>query len=118
MGRKRYVSHEAVSDVIKRLMLAMAAVVADPVGERLRVRLDLGEVRPSLAGPKRPQDRVSLPNVAQAFSDFLVTEFEQKIAELGAENIACFIAEPAQASGGTWSRPQRRRSARSRYGRC
>ena len=34
------------------------------------------------------------------FSDFLVTEFEQKIAELGPENIACFIAEPAQASGG------------------
>ena len=24
-----------------------------------------------LAGPKRPQDRVALPNVAQAFTDFL-----------------------------------------------
>ena len=36
----------------------------------------------------------------EAFSDFLVAEFEAKIAELGAENIACFIAEPAQASGG------------------
>jgi adenosylmethionine-8-amino-7-oxononanoate aminotransferase len=35
-----------------------------------------------------------------AFSDFLVAEFEAKIAELGPENIACFIAEPAQASGG------------------
>jgi adenosylmethionine-8-amino-7-oxononanoate aminotransferase len=34
------------------------------------------------------------------FSDFLVREFEDKIAELGAESIACFIAEPAQASGG------------------
>lgn len=36
----------------------------------------------------------------EQFSDFLVNEFEAKIAELGAENIACFIAEPAQASGG------------------
>ncbi len=33
--------------------------------------LDMGSVEASLAGPKRPQDRVSLPNVAQAFSDFL-----------------------------------------------
>ncbi|WP_351060790.1 aconitase family protein, partial [Psychrobacter sp. TB20-MNA-CIBAN-0197] len=29
--------------------------------------LDMGSVEASLAGPKRPQDRVSLPNVAQAF---------------------------------------------------
>jgi len=36
----------------------------------------------------------------EAFSDVLVEEFAAKIAELGAENIACFIAEPAQASGG------------------
>ncbi|WP_347905103.1 aconitate hydratase AcnA [Pseudomonas purpurea] len=33
--------------------------------------LDMGSVEASLAGPKRPQDRVSLPNVAQAFTDFL-----------------------------------------------
>ena len=31
------------------------------------VHLDLGEIVPSLAGPKRPQDRVSLSNVKQAF---------------------------------------------------
>src|SRR3546814_15541749 len=31
----------------------------------------MGSVEASLAGPKRPQDRVSLPNVGQAFSDFL-----------------------------------------------
>jgi len=33
--------------------------------------LDMGSVEASLAGPKRPQDRVALPNVGQAFSDFL-----------------------------------------------
>ncbi|NWE37559.1 aconitase family protein, partial [Pseudomonas gingeri] len=30
--------------------------------------LDMASVEASLAGPKRPQDRVSLPNVGQAFS--------------------------------------------------
>ncbi|MCU1751543.1 aconitate hydratase AcnA [Pseudomonas sp. 6D_7.1_Bac1] len=33
--------------------------------------LDMSSVEASLAGPKRPQDRVSLPNVSQAFTDFL-----------------------------------------------
>ena len=39
------------------------------------------------------------------FSDFLVEEFRQKIESLGAENIAAFIAEPAQASGGVTMPP-------------
>ena len=46
--------------------------------------------------PYRRPDGMSL----EAFSDFLVDEFAAMIAELGEENIACFIAEPAQASGG------------------
>jgi len=33
--------------------------------------LDMGEVQASLAGPKRPQDRVALPGVGKAFDDFL-----------------------------------------------
>jgi adenosylmethionine-8-amino-7-oxononanoate aminotransferase len=35
-----------------------------------------------------------------AFLDVLVAEFEAKIAELGADNIALFLAEPVQGSGG------------------
>ena len=42
------------------------------------LELDLGTVTPSLAGPKRPQDRVELPNVHKsfgaAFKDALVTK--------------------------------------------
>ena len=42
------------------------------------LELDLGTVTPSLAGPKRPQDRVELPNVRKsfgaAFKDALVTK--------------------------------------------
>ena len=43
------------------------------------VRLDLGSVTPSLAGPKRPQDRIELGKVA---SDF-VTLFSKSAAENG-----------------------------------
>ncbi|KZX60096.1 hypothetical protein A3709_12375 [Halioglobus sp. HI00S01] len=36
----------------------------------------------------------------EAFCDFLIAELETKIAELGPENIMCFIAEPILGSGG------------------
>ncbi|WP_454830769.1 aconitate hydratase AcnA [Pseudoxanthomonas wuyuanensis] len=36
------------------------------------LHLDMGEVKPSLAGPKRPQDRVLLQDVKQNFRDNLV----------------------------------------------
>ncbi|MGG5242342.1 aconitate hydratase AcnA [Pseudomonas lurida] len=45
--------------------------------------LDMGTVEASLAGPKRPQDRVALPNVGQAFSDFLDLQFKPANKEEG-----------------------------------
>jgi aconitate hydratase len=39
------------------------------------LELDLGEVQPSLAGPKRPQDRVLLNEAAAKFAESLVNEF-------------------------------------------
>lgn len=39
--------------------------------------LDLNEVVPAVAGPKRPQDRVSLSDVASAFSDHLAADLAQ-----------------------------------------
>jgi len=45
--------------------------------------LDMGSVEASLAGPKRPQDRVSLPNVAQAFTDFLGLQVKPNGKEVG-----------------------------------
>jgi len=43
------------------------------------VKLDLGDVTPSLAGPKRPQDRIELGNVASQFKSL----FSKPIAENG-----------------------------------
>ncbi len=39
--------------------------------------LDLGEVAPSLAGPKRPQDRVLLSDAKQGFLGAMTSEFKQ-----------------------------------------
>lgn len=76
---------------------------------------------------KRPGDRVeefrykhsgihhiSAPNFYRApegltetaFCDHLVAEFEAKIAEVGADNIGGFFAEPIQASGGVIVPPE------------
>jgi aconitate hydratase len=41
------------------------------------LELDLGEVTPSLAGPKRPQDRVVLSNAKSGFAGAMDTEFKQ-----------------------------------------
>ncbi|MCY4333905.1 MAG: aminotransferase [Litoreibacter sp.] len=41
-----------------------------------------------------------------AFRDHLVSEFEAKIKEVGAERIAAFFAEPIQASGGVIMPPE------------
>jgi aconitate hydratase len=43
------------------------------------VKLDLSTVVPSLAGPKRPQDRIELPKMKQNFSDL----FAKPVAENG-----------------------------------
>ncbi len=41
-----------------------------------------------------------------AFCDFLVEELENKILEIGPENVMCFIAEPVLASGGVIVPPE------------
>jgi aconitate hydratase len=43
------------------------------------IELDLGTIVPSVAGPKRPQDRVELPNLKQRFIDL----FSKPVAENG-----------------------------------
>ncbi|MFO7478522.1 MAG: aconitate hydratase AcnA, partial [Methyloceanibacter sp.] len=53
----------------------------DPVFTKM-LALDLGEVEPSIAGPKRPQDRVPLAQAAQAFAETLDQEYG-KAAEAG-----------------------------------
>ncbi|MCJ1884272.1 aconitate hydratase AcnA [Pseudomonas sp. LA21] len=47
------------------------------------LQLDMGDVEASLAGPKRPQDRVALGHVSQAFDDFLGLQVKPAATEEG-----------------------------------
>jgi aconitate hydratase len=52
------------------------------------IGLDLSAVEPSLAGPKRPQDRISLPRIKSRFAELFATEvagggYGRKAADLG-----------------------------------
>ncbi|HLW93501.1 MAG TPA: aconitate hydratase AcnA, partial [Roseiarcus sp.] len=48
----------------------------DPIFSDM-LALDLGDVAPSLAGPKRPQDRVPLAGAKEGFADALASEFKK-----------------------------------------
>jgi aconitate hydratase len=52
------------------------------------VKLNLGDVTPSLAGPKRPQDRIELGNVAKQFASL----YSQPIADNGFNQPAAMLA--------------------------
>ncbi|MES2493510.1 MAG: aconitate hydratase AcnA [Pseudomonadota bacterium] len=49
------------------------------------LELDLGSVVPSLAGPKRPQDRVSLPDVDDVFNKDMAETYKKKLARVPVE---------------------------------
>jgi aconitate hydratase len=55
----------------------------DPVFNTL-LELDLSTVEPSLAGPRRPQDRVPLRSMKESFWTALKTTFNQQIRPVGA----------------------------------
>ncbi|MBN9602839.1 MAG: aconitate hydratase AcnA [Afipia felis] len=59
--------------------LFRTAASADPVFTEKLV-LDLGDVVPSLAGPKRPEGRVALPTVAEGFSVAMANEYKKSDA--------------------------------------
>ncbi|WP_028544637.1 aconitate hydratase AcnA [Paenibacillus taiwanensis] len=60
---------------------------ADPIFTDA-IELDLGSIVPSLAGPKRPQDRVEMANMKQAFNDIIRTPIDKGGYGLSDEKIA------------------------------
>lgn len=63
----------------KEQMLFRTDDMADPVFSD-KLELDLGSVEPTVAGPKRPQDRVSLRNAKSSFQKVLEGTPEKHIA--------------------------------------
>jgi aconitate hydratase len=70
--------------------------------------LDMDEVEASLAGPKRPQDRVALPKVKQTFDDFLglnlkpTREDEGRLESEGGGGVAVGNADQTGEVSYTW----------------
>ncbi|MCY4226865.1 MAG: aconitate hydratase AcnA [Gammaproteobacteria bacterium] len=52
----------------------------DPVFQSV-LHLDLGEVRPNLSGPSRPQDRVPMPELREATEEFIAANVERDQVE-------------------------------------
>ncbi len=57
------------------------------------LELDLGSVEPSLAGPKRPQDRVPLSQSHRSFRSALVEMLESKGAKISREAVSRWLEE-------------------------
>lgn len=50
------------------------------------LELDMSTVEPSLAGPKRPQDRIALKNMKKSFSEALLNVFKKSSSSFKSEN--------------------------------
>jgi aconitate hydratase len=61
---------------------------ASPVRYTDELELDLGKVEPSLAGPKRPQDRVPLRNAKQVYETSARKAAEERAARKGPSGVA------------------------------
>ncbi len=70
---------------------------ASDIGFSKLLTLDLSTVAPSLAGPKRPQDRIEIGNVKNTFIDL----FSKPIAENGFNQPAQKLSEVFTTSAGT-----------------
>ncbi|MEX2044076.1 MAG: aconitate hydratase AcnA, partial [Opitutus sp.] len=63
--------------------------------------LDLASVVPSVAGPKRPQDRIELPGMKQEF----IAAFSRPVAEGGFGRLAAELEKTVRVAGNGWTRP-------------
>ena len=61
------------------------------------LELDLGKIEPSLAGPKRPQDRVSLKEARRSFREALLGMIKDKLPELDPKRINGWLNEGGSA---------------------
>jgi aconitate hydratase len=73
------------------------------------VQLDLGAVEPSLAGPKRPQDRVSLSDAKGSFRRSLVEMLESRGKKLDPAEVSGWLGEGGSNSVAKTESPEKTR---------
>ncbi|HVK39893.1 MAG TPA: aconitate hydratase AcnA [Candidatus Kapabacteria bacterium] len=65
-----------------------------------RLELDLSTIVPSIAGPKRPQDRIELANGKQAFHDHMALILDPNVGASPAKQVGRWEGEGGQIEGG------------------
>lgn len=60
------------------------------------LQLDLGEVQPCIAGPKRPQDRIRLSDASSAFEELLSSELQRREPVISSDKMALSALPPSQ----------------------
>ncbi|WP_152396491.1 aconitate hydratase AcnA [Paenibacillus guangzhouensis] len=78
---------ELVASYYKEQGMFRTDATPDPIFSDM-IELDLGSIVPSLAGPKRPQDRVELSNMKEAFNSIIRTPIDKGGYGLSDEKIA------------------------------
>ncbi|MDB5059312.1 MAG: aconitate hydratase 1 [Chloroflexi bacterium] len=78
----------------------------DPVFNEL-LELDLSTVVPSVAGPRRPQDRLALSNVQSNLHDTFVQQFVQHAPPVNGNSLARFDYEGGTADNQQQTEPER-----------
>jgi aconitate hydratase len=65
------------------------------------VEVDLGTVEPSLAGPKRPQDRIPMGEMGTHFRELVANEFGEQLTEVDPADVDRWVDDggPADDSG-------------------
>src|SRR4029079_5064103 len=93
----RFTGRSSAADLTERYTKEQGLFRVDGAPEASFIEvleLDLGAIEPSLAGPKRPQDRVALPDV---WSSFVAAFHEHKVPDPKGEEIGAFVAEGGTA---------------------
>jgi aconitate hydratase len=67
----------------------------------LELELDLRTVQPSVAGPKRPQDRIELPKLKDEFT----SAFSRPVSENGFAKLAEELEKSVHVEGAGWTNP-------------
>ncbi len=76
-------------DLVERYMKAQSLFRTDEVPEPKfddLLELDLSTIEPSLAGPRRPQDRVPMQNLRRVFREAFADQFKELQENLATEN--------------------------------
>ncbi len=71
------------------------------------LELDLATVKPSLAGPKRPQDRITLDKVSEEFETFLADQLHSRQQIIATDGASKFDEESPDTSANSQPRDMR-----------